>query len=286
MGSPVYMSPEQLRSAKNVDVRTDIWALGVILYELTTGHTPFEDETVTGLCSKIAADPPVSLRAHRADLPAAFEAVVMRCVEKDVRKRPHSVGELAVALKPFASAEGKLAVERVARIGAPQASPSIPEASPSGPAPTSGVHSTTGFADTVASWQTAGPQQRRRTMTIAVAAVAAVAALAVGAVMLLSGPHAPTNAVVQPTAAQASPAPAVSSATTTPAATVAAAASTGPAASTDPPPTLTAATASAPPPRTTAPESKPASTAPPPKATPAARPPAKANPDDLLLDRK
>src|SRR5439155_10572830 len=62
-GSPAYMSPEQIRSAKNVDARTDVWSLGLILHELIAGRTPFHAETSGGLLSAIAADPPEPLRA-------------------------------------------------------------------------------------------------------------------------------------------------------------------------------------------------------------------------------
>jgi eukaryotic-like serine/threonine-protein kinase len=128
LGSPMYMSPEQLRSSKNVDARTDIWAVGVILYQLVSGRYPFEDETVTGLCARIAADPPAPLRAHRADLPVPFDAVVMRCLEKDMSRRVQSVSELAAALRPFASAEGQFAVDRIARIGGPAPPPPVSSA--------------------------------------------------------------------------------------------------------------------------------------------------------------
>ena len=92
MGSPLYMSPEQIRSSKNVDARTDIWALGVILYELLAGRLPFEAETVTELCAQIAADPPAPLRAHRPDVPAGARGRRPALPREGRAKPPQSVG--------------------------------------------------------------------------------------------------------------------------------------------------------------------------------------------------
>ena len=58
MGSPYYMSPEQMTSAKNVDARTDIWALGIILHELLTGRVPYEGETIPEICGQVLQNPP------------------------------------------------------------------------------------------------------------------------------------------------------------------------------------------------------------------------------------
>ena len=76
MGSPHYMSPEQMRASQDVDARTDIWALGVMLYELITGQVPFTGETLPEICIKIATEQPPPLRALRPDAPAGLEAVL------------------------------------------------------------------------------------------------------------------------------------------------------------------------------------------------------------------
>lgn len=103
LGTPAYMSPEQLRSSKAVDARTDIWALGVVLYELASGRRPFTGDTFSALCLKIALEPPPPLPVP---VPPAFEAVVMRCLQKEPGDRFQTVTELAHALEPFHQAAG------------------------------------------------------------------------------------------------------------------------------------------------------------------------------------
>lgn len=104
MGSPLYMSPEQMRSSKDVDRRADIWSLGVILYELVTGDVPFSGATFPEVLVKVMTDPAPSLRALRPDAPEALDAIVRRCLAKSPADRYSSVAALAVALAPFASA--------------------------------------------------------------------------------------------------------------------------------------------------------------------------------------
>lgn len=116
MGTPLYMSPEQLRSSKDVDTRTDIWALGAILFELVAGKAAFLSESVTELAIKIANDPPPPLRDFRPDAPPELQAVMLRCLEKDRERRFRNVAELALALLPFAPRRAKAVVERVSGI--------------------------------------------------------------------------------------------------------------------------------------------------------------------------
>ena len=119
-GSPAYMSPEQVRSAKNVDSRTDVWSLGVILHELLAREGPFIADNANGLLAAIIADEPRPLRAVRPDVTEALEAVVRRCLEKNVQKRFQSVAELASALKPFRSELSRVSIGRMLRLtGAP-----------------------------------------------------------------------------------------------------------------------------------------------------------------------
>lgn len=102
VGSPLYMAPEQMRAARNAEPRSDIWALGVILYELLAGKVPFDGATVTELCLKVVTDPPAPLLDVRKDIPEPLASIVARCLEKDPTKRFENVAMLAQALEPFA----------------------------------------------------------------------------------------------------------------------------------------------------------------------------------------
>ena len=116
LGSPLYMPPEQMSASKDVDGRADIWSLGVILYELIAGKTPFDAEQLPQLCTRVFTGAPTPLGQFRSDAPPGLEAVLLRCFEKKREDRWRNVAELAAALVPFAPARAVVHAERVAAI--------------------------------------------------------------------------------------------------------------------------------------------------------------------------
>jgi serine/threonine-protein kinase len=116
MGSPAYMSPEQLRSAKDVDARADLWSLGVVLYELVTGQLPFDGNTVSALFANILERPPRPARLVRPEIPEPLDAVLMRCLRREPSERFRDVAELGAALAPFGSAGAARPPERAAAL--------------------------------------------------------------------------------------------------------------------------------------------------------------------------
>jgi eukaryotic-like serine/threonine-protein kinase len=101
-GSPLYMSPEQMRSARDVDARSDIWSLGAMLFELVAGRPPYVADSIPALCMAIINAPPPLLREVLPTAPVALEAILSRCLSRDPNDRFASVAELAQALVPLA----------------------------------------------------------------------------------------------------------------------------------------------------------------------------------------
>jgi len=116
MGSPYYMSPEQMRSARDADTRSDIWALGIILFELLTGVPPFQGNTITEVVVLVTQGKLPSIRDLRPDVPAALGDVIARCLRRDPGQRYADIVELAKALVPFGPPRSDVALENISRI--------------------------------------------------------------------------------------------------------------------------------------------------------------------------
>jgi serine/threonine-protein kinase len=113
LGTPAYMSPEQMRSARLVDARTDIWSLGTVLYELLERRRPFEADSFSEMCVKVAVDPPEPMQ----HAPAGIQPIILRCLEKDPERRFATTAELARDLAGFAQDQHQatVLVERMHR---------------------------------------------------------------------------------------------------------------------------------------------------------------------------
>jgi len=116
LGTPCYMSPEQIRSTASAEARSDQWSLGVVLYELLAGSEAFQAETITEVCAAVLETEPRPLAELRPDLPQALIDVVARCMAKDPEQRFGDVGELAAALLPFAPSRALVSAERASSI--------------------------------------------------------------------------------------------------------------------------------------------------------------------------
>lgn len=112
MGSPIYMSPEQIRASQDIDARTDIWSLGCVLYELLTGRPAFDAPSLTQVAAIIIEQEPSPLELTSPLVPPELAAIVMRCLAKSPLARFENVAELAVALHPYGPQRGRVSVER------------------------------------------------------------------------------------------------------------------------------------------------------------------------------
>ncbi|CAN5910697.1 hypothetical protein BH11MYX2_BH11MYX2_07570 [soil metagenome] len=114
LGTPAYMSPEQMRSARLVDARTDMWSLGTVMYELLEGRKPFEAESFSEMCVKVAVDAPQPM----SNAPLELQQVILRCLAKTPEQRYASMAEFARDLVPFAqdTHQASVLVERMQRM--------------------------------------------------------------------------------------------------------------------------------------------------------------------------
>jgi serine/threonine-protein kinase len=202
LGSPLYMSPEQMRSSRDVDARSDVWAFGVVLFELLTKRWPYEAETMPELVLKVVTAPPEPLGRLRPDIPQAMVDVVERCLRKDPAERYANAAELAMALEPLAPPESRVTVERARMaMGSTSRGPMV-----SSPLIVSAETPAARPALTPAAWgsgkgETLLAAQPQRSGGMWIGGGIAVAAVVAGAVFLLRGhdtPPAPAVTALPP----------------------------------------------------------------------------------------
>ena len=174
MGSPLYMSPEQMKASRNVDMRADIWAVGVMFYELLTGDVPFKGDSLPELCAVIVLDGATpKARDIVPELPEEVDALIAGCLARKREERFANAAEVARALAPFAPERARLSVDRVTDALGPLASLrsiSLTDA------PALGPDSATGSA-----WTGTKPERSRRSTLVLAAALGTLALAGAGA---------------------------------------------------------------------------------------------------------
>jgi serine/threonine-protein kinase len=213
MGSPAYMSPEQVESPREVDVRADVWSLGAMLYELVTGKPPFRAETLVELTVAIRErepDPPEGI-------PDELARVIAKCLSKKASDRYPSAAELALALAPLAPPDVGGIVTRLKRqmtdetvnVTPPQlvAIDSSKNENDEQTAPAGGEHDLKA-QETFAPLQTTHAEKAKAKWPMALAAVLAIAAAVAGVLrMKATDAPSPTNGASDGAAVVASGAP-------------------------------------------------------------------------------
>ena len=203
MGTPSYMAPEQMRSSKMVDARADIWALGVIAYELLTGRLPYQGDSLGDILFAVVEKPPPLPHELRPEIDPELSAVIMKCMQRDPARRFATVTELSDALEPFA-AVSRIGTSAALRMSISGERPSVQnldlenaktEQLPSGPAAN---------PKTVSEWVTESHARPKRNTRLLVGVAAALAVVGVGlGVNRALAPHANGAATVTSSSAGA-----------------------------------------------------------------------------------
>ena len=107
VGTPAYVSPEQYAGERSIDHRADLYALGVMAYELLAGVTPFRGESRQALVTTHLAERPAPLSAHRRDTPAVLDSLVLRLLEKQAPNRPASAAHVGITLDAIGASLGE-----------------------------------------------------------------------------------------------------------------------------------------------------------------------------------
>jgi serine/threonine-protein kinase len=189
IGSPQYMSPEQMIAARDVDARSDIWSLGVVLYELLTGAVPFSAPTMPEVVAAILAQPPRPISELRPDVPLELQKIVSHCLEKEPENRYLNLTALVRELAPFGGARHAQSVERVCHLLGDD--PPTVRADRLGSAPLPEMRASAPSMPMAAGASIAAPAARRSSWLWTAALFLVVAVVAAVATLVFSGPKTP-----------------------------------------------------------------------------------------------
>lgn len=197
LGTPLYMSPEQLRGKFDIEPSAEVWSIGAVLYELITGEAPFTGTSVTEVCASVLETVPRSPSERVPGVPIELTAVIMKCLEKQAANRYHTVAELAVALQPFGPKRARMCVERA--IAAAKAANQVSQTlqSHASLAPPSGAPSSTRTPSPVAMMPPVAslpPPQSKMKQIIIAGGVVVLLAVAGASFAMRSGSKAPESA--------------------------------------------------------------------------------------------
>jgi eukaryotic-like serine/threonine-protein kinase len=209
LGSPQYMSPEQLRSSRDVDARADMFSLGIVLHRALTNRLPFDADGAAGYVAQIVSEDPIPAREQRGDVPEGLEQVILRCLEKRPVNRYANIAELAGALAPFASPGGRAAAAKAAAFAPALEAVARRARDELGESTTVTYRNAGGRAQAMTRSipaETSSFTRRQTAAGISIAAAAAGAALALVIVMARRAPEASP----EPPAIASAPAPVVS----------------------------------------------------------------------------
>ncbi len=209
MGTPCFMSPEQLRSTRDVDARADIWSMGAILHALLTGTPPYDGESNADVSAKIIRDQPTPVRQLRAEAPAELEAIILKCLEKEPDARYHDVASLAQALAAVTLRDSvKGSAARVVR-GSMATAPTVASAPLAPLAASEPTRTASAWGETGSKRAKDTGTRKTRTVAGTIAAVVVVAGLgALGLVRMQRAAPSPaaSTSIVPPVAATQAPA--------------------------------------------------------------------------------